>query len=240
MNSEIEQEYWVYQIKGTPYQVIQLPENATDFPHPFIIPDENRSPDGLYAIGGNLNPGFVLSAYSQGALPWTAVENLKYGIDWYCPLDRFVIFPDEIHISHSMKSLLNKHIYTVSKDNDFDAVIKKCSECNSRNKQDGAWLGKEIINTFTRLNQLGYAHSYEVWNKEGELVGGLYGLEINNCFLGESMFSIEPSGSKIALIHMCQQDKKYKFIDCQFETPHLKSMGGRHIDIDEYLEMMYE
>lgn len=173
MNSEVEQEYWVYQIKGTPYQVIQLPENATDFPHPFIIPDENRSPDGLYAIGGNLNPGFVLSAYSQGALPWTAVENLKYGIDWYCPLDRFVIFPDEIHISHSMKSLLNKHIYTVSKDKDFDAVIKKCSECNSRNKQDGAWLGKEIINTFTRLNQLGYAHSYEVWNKEGELAGGL-------------------------------------------------------------------
>ena len=150
-----------------------------------------------------------------------------------------MIFPDEIHISHSMKSLLNKQIYTVTKDKDFDAVIKKCAESNSRNKQDGAWLGKEIINTFTRLNQLGYAHSYEVWNKNEELVGGLYGLEINNCFLGESMFSIEPSGSKIALIYMCQQEKKYKFIDCQFETPHLKSMGGRHIDIDEYLEMMY-
>ena len=203
------------------------------FPNPRLGED-----DGLIAVGGDLSVDRLLLAYSHGFFPWYSYRMHKEPV-WYCPMDRFVIFPDEIHISHSMRTLLNKGIYTVTFNKDFDSVIRGCSEANARNKEDGAWLGKDIIRAYTELNRQGFASSVEVW-KEGELAGGLYGVCIGCCFFGESMFSLEPSTSKVALIHLASQLKQFNntLIDCQFETPHLKSMGGRHIAYDEYMDIL--
>ena len=203
------------------------------FPNPRLGED-----DGLIAVGGDLSVDRLLLAYSHGFFPWYSYRMHKEPV-WYCPMDRFVIFPDEIHISHSMRTLLNKGIYTVTFNKDFDSVIRGCSEANARNKEDGAWLGKDIIRAYTELNRQGFASSVEVW-KEGELAGGLYGVCIGCCFFGESMFSLEPSTSKVALIHLASQLKQFNntLIDCQFETPHLKSMGGRHITYDEYMDIL--
>ena len=203
------------------------------FPNPRLGED-----DGLIAVGGDLSVDRLLLAYSHGFFPWYSYRMHKEPV-WYCPMDRFVIFPDEIHISHSMRTLLNKGIYTVTFNKDFDSVIRGCSEANARNKEDGAWLGKDIIRAYTELNRQGFASSVEVW-KEGELAGGLYGVCIGCCFFGESMFSLEPSASKVALIHLASQLKQFNntLIDCQFETPHLKSMGGRHIAYDEYMDIL--
>ena len=203
------------------------------FPNPRLGED-----DGLIAVGGDLSVDRLLLAYSHGFFPWYSYRMHKEPV-WYCPMDRFVIFPDEIHISHSMRTLLNKGIYTVTFNKDFDSVIRGCSEANARNKEDGAWLGKDIIRAYTELNRQGFASSVEVW-KEGELAGGLYGVCIGCCFFGESMFSLEPSASKVALIHLASRLKQFNntLIDCQFETPHLKSMGGRHITYDEYMDIL--
>lgn len=147
---------------------------------------------------------------------------------------RFVIFPDEIHISHSMRTLINKGKYEVTFNEAFEDVIKACGEL--RMEQEGAWLGKKMTAAYTHLHEQGFAASVEVWEEE-QLVGGLYGVTLGRCFFGESMFSLVPNASKLALIHLAQFFQKHGgvMIDCQFETPHLKSMGGRYISYDEYM-----
>lgn len=193
-------------------------------------------PDGRFAVGGDLNIDRLLLAYSNGIFPWYAFK--WYGeIQWYCPMDRFVIFPSEIHISHSMRTLMRKERYRLSISEDFDGVIANCSSL--RIKEEGAWLGRDMIKAYTELHRQGFAHSVEVWDGE-RLVGGLYGVAIGSCFFGESMFSLVPSASKLALIHLARamQQSGGKMIDCQFETPHLKTMGGRHISYDEYMEII--
>lgn len=189
--------------------------------------------DGMLAVGGDLSVDRLLLAYSNGIFPWYDFRNSP--IQWWCPLQRFVIFPDEIHISHSMRTLLNKGKYQVSFNEAFDEVIRQCS--NLRIEEKGAWLGSEMMEAYKELNQQGFAVSVEVW--EGpRLVGGLYGVTIGRCFMGESMFSLIPSASKIALIHLAHymKDVGGLMIDCQFETPHLKSMGGRYISYEEYMK----
>ena len=159
---------------------------------------------------------------------------------WYCPMQRFVIFPNEIHVSHSMRSLINKQLYRVSINEDFDGVIHGCSLAQDRINQNGAWLGDEIIEAYTALHNMSYAASVEVWDDKGRLVGGLYGVTINDCFIGESMFSLVPSASKLALIGLAYhlQDLGWKMIDCQLETPHLRSMGARFIPYDDYITLL--
>ena len=125
----------------------------------------------------------------------------------------------------------------------FDGVIRGCSKTNGRYWEDGAWLGENIIQAFTALHEQGFAASVEVWDNEtDELVGGLYGVTIGKVFIGESMFSRVPSASKIALIFLARylQEHGGKMIDCQLETPHLKSMGGRYISYEEYMKIMNE
>lgn len=194
-------------------------------------------PDGLLAVGGDLSIDRLLLAYSNGIFPWYAFREGM--IQWWCPMERFVIFPDEIHISHSMRTLINKRIYNLTVNQAFREVIHACGE--SRMDMEGAWLGHEMMDAYTRLHEQGFAASIEVWEKE-RLVGGLYGVTIGNCFFGESMFSLVPSASKLALIHLAQLFQKHggTLIDCQFETPHLKSMGGRFISYEEYMELLQE
>lgn len=224
--------------------IYQLPENEYWFPDPTAIPPEERDPDGLFAVGGDLHIERLKEAYAQGIFPWSAITNDE--LHWYCPMDRFVIFPEEIHISHSMRTLLNRNKYLTTMDEDFDGVIRNCGKL--RIHEEGAWLGDDIINAYTKLYEEGIAHSVEVWDISIEggklkrtLVGGLYGVMFNKSFIGESMFSLVPSASKIALIALAQSmaQNGYHMIDCQVETPHLKSMGGRHITYEEYMDILY-
>ena len=222
--------------------VYQLDEGLW-FPNP-----KYGEPDGLFAVGGDLSVNRLLLAYSHGIFPWYAYQ-LYDEPHWYCPMDRFVIFPKEIHISHSMKQLMRQGKYHITIDHDFEGVIKGCSKADYRNTDMGAWLGPQMIRAYTQLHKMGIAHSVEVWEAKGtengvhnshRLVGGLYGIAVNRAFFGESMFSLVPSASKLALIHLARhlEKKGYSFIDCQFETPHLRSMGGRHIPYDEYMAML--
>ena len=158
---------------------------------------------------------------------------------WYCPQQRFVIFPDEIHVSHSMRTLMNKGVFEVSMGECFDGVICGCAAADGRNVHEGAWLGEDIIRAYTELHRQGFAQSVEVWQGD-RLVGGLYGVTIGRAFFGESMFSLVPNASKLALIYLADFMREHggSLIDCQFETPHLKSMGGRYISYKEYMDII--
>lgn len=212
--------------------IFQL-DSTIAFPDPRLGED-----DGLLAVGGDLSPERLLLAYNYGIFPWYSFRHNKQ-ILWYCPLQRFVIFPDRIHVSHSMRTLMRKDEYTLSINRDFRAVIEACG--NLRYKEEGAWLGQDMTEAYIRLHEMGFASSIEVWNKDGNLVGGLYGVDIFPAFFGESMFSLEPSASKLALIFLADRLKENggKLIDCQFETPHLKSMGGEYIPYEDYLNIIH-
>ena len=167
---------------------------------PNIFPDPHYGEeDGLIAIGGDLSPERLIAAYNNGIFPWYGYKENKE-IMWWCPLDRFVIFPKEIHISHSMRQLIKKGTYRTTINQAFEKVIENCSKTNKRNEQVGAWLGDDMIKAYKKMYELGLAASVEVWDKEDNLVGGLYGININYNFFGESMFSLVPSASKLALI----------------------------------------
>ena len=207
------------------------------FPDPKLGED-----DGLVAVGGDLSVDRLLLAYSNGFFPWFSFRHRKEPL-WYCPLRRFVIFPNEIHISHSMQQLINQDRYLLSLNQDFDGVIRGCATAQNRNTEEGAWLGPDIIKAYTELHRQGFAASVEVWEKQTDgnrLVGGLYGVNLGRCFFGESMFSLVPSASKLALIHLARMFETLGglMIDCQFETPHLRSMGGRYIPYDEYIALI--
>ncbi len=205
-----------------------------------VFPDPHfAEEDGLLCFGGDLSEERLLLAYSFGIFPWFSFRDWPVPA-WYCPHQRFVIFPDEVHVSHSMRALMNKDTYTVTFNRDFDGVIEGCSKAGGRYDQNGAWLGEDMMAAYQNLNRKGYAASVEVWDKEHKLVGGLYGVAMGSSFIGESMFSLAPSASKLALISLARFMKRVggKMIDCQLETPHLKSMGGRFIPYDEYLEIL--
>jgi leucyl/phenylalanyl-tRNA--protein transferase len=209
------------------------------------FPDPHQGEDdGLIAVGGDLSVDRLLLAYSNGFFPWYSFHHRDEPL-WYCPLQRFVIFPDEIHVSHSMQQLINKRQYTVTVNQDFEGVIHSCATAQNRDTEVGAWLGPDIIRAYTELHRQGFAASVEVWKpsdgtSEGRLVGGLYGVTLGACFFGESMFSLVPSASKLALIYLARLFQQHggRLIDCQFETPHLRSMGARHISYEEYMEIL--
>lgn len=192
--------------------------------------------DGLIAVGGDLSVDRLLLAYSNGIFPWYGFKE-RQEIMWFCPMDRFVIFPEKIHVSHSMRTLINHRTYHVTYNRAFNDVIRGCSQADGRYNERGAWLGEDMISAYERLHERGYAASVDVWDKENHLVGGLYGVTIGRSFFGESMFSLEPSASKLALLYLANmmQDRGGNLIDCQFETPHLRSMGGEHIPYDRYM-----
>ena len=210
--------------------VFQLDDNLW-FPDPHLADD-----DGCLAVGGDLSADRLLLAYSNGIFPWFSFRDNDEPV-WYCPHERFVIFPNEIHISHSMRTLLRKNRYQFSINRDFEGVIRNCSRL--RIEEKGAWLGDDMINAFTELHRQQFAASVEVW-EDRRLVGGLYGVNIGNAFFGESMFSLVPNGSKLALIFLATTFAEMGgvLIDCQLKTAHLESMGGRYISYDEYMQII--
>ena len=211
--------------------VWRLNKDILAFPDPHY-----REEDGLIAVGGDLSVDRLLLAYSNGIFPWYGFKERRE-IMWFCPMDRFVIFPEKIHVSHSMRTLINHRTYHVTYNRAFNDVIRGCSQADGRYNERGAWLGEDMISAYERLHERGYAASVDVWDKENHLVGGLYGVTIGRSFFGESMFSLEPSASKLALLYLANmmQDRGGNLIDCQFETPHLRSMGGEHIPYDRYM-----
>lgn len=214
--------------------VFLLDKERIGFPDPHYG-DE----DGLLAVGGALTPDWLLTAYSYGIFPWYGFKESPE-IEWWCPMQRFVIFPEEIHISHSMRQLLNKGTYRVTLNHAFDQVIDNCAKAQNRNEQTGAWLGDDMKAAYKEMYRQHYAASVEVWQGEN-LVGGLYGINIGRNFFGESMFSLAPSASKVALIYLAKaMQGTGGIIDCQLETPHLKSMGGRFISYDEYIKILHQ
>ena len=214
--------------------VFQL-DNDLWFPDPHLGED-----DGLIAIGGDLSVDRLLLAYSYGFFPWYSYRHENEPL-WFCPMKRFVIFPSEIHVSHSMQQLLRKQELQTTINQDFGGVIRGCATAQNRNQEEGAWLGPDIIEAYTEMHRQGFAVSVEVWREE-ELVGGLYGITLGKAFFGESMFSLVPNASKLALIYLARTFDSLggKLIDCQFETPHLRSMGGRYIPYEEYLRIISE
>jgi leucyl/phenylalanyl-tRNA--protein transferase len=194
------------------------------FPDPVLAEE-----DGLLAVGGDLSIERLLLAYQNGIFPWYSDDT---PILWYSPPERFVLYPDELKISKSMKQVLRSGKFTVTVDQCFEEVIKSCSLV-PREGQDGTWITAEMKEAYIKLHQKGYAHSVEVW-EQNNLVGGLYGIPVGKIFCGESMFSKVNNASKTALIHLCNSGL-YELIDCQVHTNHLESMGARLISREEYL-----
>lgn len=213
--------------------VFQLDKNLW-FPDPHLGEE-----DGLVAIGGDLSVDRLLLAYSNGFFPWFSFKHQDEPL-WYCPLQRFVIFPSEVHISHSMQQFIKKGSLKATINKDFEGVIRNCATAQNRNEEEGAWLGPNIINAYTELHRQGFAASVEIWEDDDRLVGGLYGVNLGRAFFGESMFSLVPNASKLALIYLAHMFEALggKLIDCQFETPHLRSMGGRFIPYEEYINII--
>ncbi|HAE21175.1 MAG TPA: leucyl/phenylalanyl-tRNA--protein transferase, partial [Spirochaetaceae bacterium] len=198
---------------------------------PFPKPD-SASPDGIVCIGGNLSPGMLLSAYSQGIFPWFNAED---PLLWWSPDPRFALLPEELHVSDTMRKIIKKGRYRLSLDHAFAAVLRNCSSV-PRPGQRGTWITEDMIEGYLRLHALGYAHSVEAW--EGyTLVGGLYGIALGSAFFGESMFSLAPDASKAAFIPLVWRlkDEGFTLIDSQVRTQHVGSMGGRDMSRQEYL-----
>lgn len=206
--------------------IFELSEDLV-FPNPAYAED-----DGLLAIGGDLSVERLLLAYSNGIFPWF---NDDTPILWYAPHQRFVLFPDEVKISKSMKQILKRQEFQISLNKAFADVITACATIN-RDGQDGTWITTDMQAAYIKLHEKGYAHAVEVW-KDEKLVGGLYGVFINGVFCGESMFAHVSNASKAALIWLCQ-NLELKLIDCQVYTSHLESMGAKMIDRESYLKIL--
>lgn len=199
----------------------------------FLFPDpELAEPDGLLAIGGDLSSERLMLAYQNGIFPWYSDET---PILWYSPHERFVLYPDELQVSRSMKRVLNSNRFRVTSNQYFDGVIEACSAIE-RKDQDGTWITNDMKEAYKQLHRQGFAHSVEVWLDE-ELVGGIYGVQVDKIFCGESMFSKVSNASKVALITLCKSGV-YNLIDCQVHTNHLESMGARMISRKEYMRML--
>lgn len=194
-------------------------------------PVEEALEDGLLAVGGDLSTERLLLAYHSGIFPWYS-EDIPM---WWSPDPRFVLFPDELKVSKSMRSLLNKETFTFTTNKAFEEVIHNCQQ-KEREGQDGTWITEEVLEAYTKLHHLGHAHSAEAW-LAGKLVGGLYGIRLGKAFFGESMFSHVSNASKYAFIKYVQQlqTEGTQLIDCQVYTEHLESLGARMIPRADFI-----
>lgn len=212
-----------------------LPWLETDTPFPNVH-EALRDPNGLLAGGGALTPERLLRAYRAGIFPWF---NPGEPVLWWSPDPRMILLPESFKVSRSLAQTLRKSDYEVRFDTAFTAVMQACAA--PRAGHSGTWISPEMIAAYTRLYELGYAHSVEVWQTE-KLVGGLYGVALGRMYYGESMFNVVPSGSKIALAYLSKQLARWRFgmIDCQMHTPHLASLGARLMPRAEFVSRVRE
>ena len=208
-----------------------LQRDSLDFPP---LAKALRDPNGLLAAGGDLSPERLIGAYRHGCFPWYQDGQ---PILWWSPDPRTVLFPDELHISRSLQKVLRHNPYRVSFDQAFSAVIQACAA--PRTYADGTWITTPMQQAYLQLHERGIAHSVEVW-REGELVGGLYGLAMGQLFFGESMFSRADNASKVGFATLVEQLRAWGFvlIDCQMPSQHLHSFGARAIPRERFADYL--
>ena len=205
-------------------------DSTTPFPHP---KQALNDPEGLLAAGGDLSPTRILQAYQQGIFPWYSDGQ---PILWWSPNPRGVLWPREFIAHNSLKRIINKG-WRVSYDQAFESVIRACAE--PRGNDQGTWITEDMIQAYCELHALGPAHSIEVWD-EKQLIGGVYGIALGKLFAGESMFSRQSGGSKIALLYLSAylDNWDYTLIDTQLPSEHLVSLGGRTMSREAYLDLL--
>jgi leucyl/phenylalanyl-tRNA--protein transferase len=200
-------------------------------PSRFELPDPRPSDGDVVAVGADLEPGTLLQAYRKGMFPM----NLPDGhLGWWSPVDRAILPLRALHISRSLRQSTRR--YQVSVDADFESVIRRCADPG----RSDPWITQEFVDAYLQLHRLGWAHSVEVWDIEGDLVGGLYGVAIGGLFAGESMFHDARDASKVALVHLVvvMSQGAGRLLDVQWQTPHLQSLGAVVIGRDEYLRRL--
>jgi leucyl/phenylalanyl-tRNA--protein transferase len=204
-----------------------------------LFPPVNRAlpvPNGLLCAGADLSPERLVEAYRRGIFPWFSEGD---PILWWCPDPRMVLFPEELRVSRSLRKAVARGRYETRFDGDFRAVIEACAA--PRDGHAGTWIVPEMIDAYTKLNELGFAHSVESW-EDGELAGGLYGVSLGKVFFGESMFTRAPDASKVALVRLVERlrARDYRVIDCQQATAHLASLGAREIPRKAFAQLVQE
>ncbi len=212
-----------------------LEEDNPESPFPplhFALED----PNGLLAVGGDLSPQRLLNAYSHGIFPWYSEGE---PILWWSPAPRAVLFPDELHIRRSLKKRIRQAPFKVTLNHAFEAVVSACAAPRKDHQSNGTWITEEMQQAYSRLHQLGYAHSVECW-QEKQLVGGLYGIQIGRLFCGESMFTRSNDASKIALITLLTQFREGEIglVDIQVMSPHMAQLGAREIPRTEFQQQL--
>ncbi|NIR32124.1 MAG: leucyl/phenylalanyl-tRNA--protein transferase [Gammaproteobacteria bacterium] len=189
-----------------------------------------RRPNGLLAVGGDLEPERLLCAYRRGIFPWFGEGQ---PILWWCPDPRAVLFPERLRMARSLRKRLRNASFQVTWNKAFTDVVRACAA--PREAQDGTWITREMLEAYVRLHALGHARSVEIWS-EGRLAGGLYGVALGRVFFGESMFTRVRDASKVALVHLCRQG--YELIDCQVPSEHLYALGAVNIARQEFVSLL--
>jgi leucyl/phenylalanyl-tRNA--protein transferase len=204
--------------------------NKISFP-----PVERADHEGILAIGGDLSPSRLLTAYKSGIFPWFSDDE---PIIWWAPDPRFVLIPEKLHVSKNMHKLVKSGKFKTTRDHDFISVIKAC-RTTPRPNQPGTWITEQMQNAYIELHKQGRAHSIETWH-DNKLVGGLYGVVVGSCFCGESMFALESNASKVALIALVNHLTKQGFtmIDSQVHNDHMESMGAELIPRSDFMQQL--
>ncbi|HEX9050616.1 MAG TPA: leucyl/phenylalanyl-tRNA--protein transferase [Anaeromyxobacter sp.] len=197
------------------------------------FPDPARAePDGLLAVGGDLRPERLLSAYALGIFPWFDASS---PILWWSPDPRLVLEPERLHVSRSLQRTIRRGRYRVTADAAFERVIRRCA-ARARPGQRGTWITRDMVEAYVRLHRLGFAHSFEAWEGDA-LAGGLYGVSLGAAFFGESMFADRPDASKVAFVRSVEwlSGRGVRLVDAQVRTEHLVSLGAHEIARPEFL-----
>lgn len=202
----------------------------------YFPPVKEANNYGILAIGGDLKPERLLLAYRSGIFPWFSEGE---PIIWWSPDPRFVLFPEKLKVAKSMRPIFNQKRFSITYDQAFSEVITQCRQ-TYRPGQHGTWITDDMQAAYQNLHQQGYAHSVEVRNAEGKLVGGLYGISLGACFFGESMFSHESNASKAGFITLVRdlQKRGIQLVDCQVHTPHLESLGAEMILREDFIDLI--
>ena len=200
-----------------------------------IFPPVDHAEDGVLAVGGDLSPERLMLAYHSGIFPWFNADD---PIIWWSPDPRFVLFPNELRLSRTTKRILRNHSFDITYNKDFRGVIEHCSTVE-RADQNGTWITPEMKEAYLWLHELGHATSVEVW-KDGQLAGGMYGVDLGKVFCAESMFTLVPNASKVGLITFIQDfaTRGGQLIDCQIHSEHMAYLGAREIGREVYLHYL--
>ncbi len=206
--------------------VFRLPREPV-FPDPAMA-----EADGLLAVGGDLSPRRLLTAYAEGIFPW---YDERSPILWWSPDPRLVLEPARLHVSRSLRRTLERGRFRVTADAAFERVIRRCAE-RERPGQDGTWITDDMARAYLELHRLGFAHSFEAWDGEA-LAGGLYGVSLGAAFFGESMFADRPDASKVAFVRAVEwlAEQGVSLVDCQVRTDHLVRFGAAEIPRADFL-----